>query len=110
MQILEHRFIIQQNTTYFTNFTKQSENLVPETLNLFLKSIIVKIKKGKTEELQKKCTAIAYSISATRLRSFTSPILLGLGVHLFRKVVSRNIVGIVLSLGSSSSHKSRFVI
>lgn len=97
------------NTTDYpdlTNFTEESKNLVPQTLALFLKTVIVKNKKGKTDGLQRKCTAIAHTIiSATRPRSFMSPILLGLGVHLFRKVASRNIVQAVSNLGVCSSHK-----
>lgn len=96
------------NTTEYpdlSNFTCEAEQLVPDTLSALLNTIIIKNKRGKQDGIERKCTAIAHSIiSATRPRSFISPVLLGLAVYLFCKVATRNIVQAVSHLGFCSSH------
>ncbi|CAG9761451.1 unnamed protein product [Ceutorhynchus assimilis] len=101
------RTTVYDTTEYpdLSNFTDEAEHLVPETLSALVNTIIVKDKKGKIDGVEKKCTAIAHSlISATKPRSFSSPVLLGLAVYLFRKIASRNIVQAVSHLGFCSTH------
>ncbi|KMQ90383.1 hypothetical protein RF55_9871 [Lasius niger] len=87
------------------NFTANAEDLIPKTLSALLNTIIMRNKKGKAEGIEKKCTAIAHAIiSATRPRSFVSPILFGLAVYLFRKVASKSIVQAVCNMGFCSSY------
>lgn len=83
---------------------------IPDSLQLMLDTITSPVKirkedgerKGKT---RKKLQAIAHSlISATRPRSFTSPILLGVGTMLYRKYGSRHLVDVLSAMGFSSSY------
>lgn len=88
------------------NFMHDVNSIVPGTLNLFLNTFIAKDKKTKQEKIANTCTAIAHSIiTATRPRSFSSPLQLGLAVYLFRKVGSKNIIDIVSSLAYCSSYR-----
>lgn len=96
------------NSVYpdITHFMQDVNSMVPETLNVFLKAVIAEGKKTKQEKVAKTCTSIAHSIiTATRPRSFSSPLQLGLAVYLFRKTGSKNIIDIVSSLGYCSSYR-----
>lgn len=96
------------NTTDYpdvTDFMKNSNDDVPETLHTFLGLVIKKDKRSEKEKLEKKCTAIAHAIiSATRPRSFMSCLLLGLAGYLFRKSGSRSIVDTVSHFGFCSTY------
>ena len=88
-----------------TDFMKNSDDDVPETLHTFLRLVIKKDKRSEKEKLEKKCTAIAHAIiSATRPRSFMSCLLLGLAGYLFRKSGSRSIVDTVSHFGFCSAY------
>lgn len=100
---------VSYNTTEYPkllDFIDEADTMVPDTLNTFLKTIILEGKKGKAEGLSKKCTAISHSIiTATRPRSFMSPLQTGLAVYLFRKTGSKNIVDAVSNLGFCASYR-----
>ena len=56
------------------NFMQDVTSMVPETLNIFLNTVIAEGKKIKNEDVAKKCTSIAHSIiTATRPRSERGP-------------------------------------
>lgn len=96
------------NTTDYpdiTEFMKNADDDVPETLHAFLELVVQKDKKSDKGKLEKKCTAIAHAIiSATRPRSFLSCLLLGLAGYLFRKTGSRTIVNTVSNFGFCSAY------
>lgn len=75
---------------------------VPETLNTFLESVILTHKKGNVDKWKKKCTSLAhYVISAARLRSFLSPIQIGVSTFIYKKFRSRRLID---SLGYGTSY------
>lgn len=63
------------------NFLKDVNNCISESLDTLLKNIIVKRRKCQPKQLQRKCTSIAHAIiSATRPRSFISPLQLSVAI------------------------------
>ncbi|KAJ8889623.1 hypothetical protein PR048_009123 [Dryococelus australis] len=79
-----------------------SDNDIPASLKLLLETITTQRKnEGMKHENNMKFIAHAI-ISATRTRSFISPILLGVGTFLYRKYGSRDLV--LPALGFSSSY------
>ena len=87
------------NETYFSNSQVQtgSRELVPETLQTLIEGIVMTNKKS---DYQKKCLIIAHAIiSAARHRSFLSPILTALTVHLHRYYGSRELIDILSQVG-----------
>lgn len=84
-----------------SNIQNSAAESVPETLNVFLKEVIMKNKKGTSlEKLSRKCTTIAHIIiAATRPRSFLSEILHGISIYLHRKFGSRTLIQMLSNLG-----------
>ena len=61
--------------------------VVPDTLNVFMDSVINKHKKGAAEDKQRKCVVLNHAvIAATRPRSFLSMIQIGLSLYIHRHV------------------------
>lgn len=77
------------DTTVYTpseDFLKDSESVVPESLQLFLETILLKHKSHPLEGWKKKCVSIAHAIIfAARSHSILSSIKIGLGTYLYRK-------------------------
>lgn len=65
----------------------------------------MKRRKCQPEQLQRKCTSIAHAIiSATRPRSFISPLQLSVAIFLYRKFGSKNLLTLLANLGFSASY------
>lgn len=79
---------------------------IPASLKLLLDTVTTQRKnQGNEIKHENKVKSIAHAIiSTTRPRSFTSPILLGIGTFLYRKYGSRNLVDVLSALGFSSSY------
>lgn len=80
--------------------------MVPDTLRILIEGIInpKKSKKGNTK-INRKCITIEHAIiSATRPRSFVSPLQLGLSVYLHRCYGSKVLLDLLSSIGVSSSY------
>lgn len=87
------------------DFLKDVNSCIPESLDVFLKNVITKGRKCKIKPLERKCSAIAYAIiSATRPRSFLSPLQIGVAVFLYRKFGSRNLLTLLSNLGFSATY------
>ncbi|KAF4530425.1 hypothetical protein B566_EDAN015256 [Ephemera danica] len=97
--------MVQDNTIYDlgSGNIEEYNEIVPPSLKKLLDGIITG--KRSNENSQKKCTFISHAIlSATRPRSFISPLLLTLGVKLHRLYGSRQLVDIMSALGCSESY------
>lgn len=87
------------------NFLQDVNTVVPESLNTFLQTVILKNKRVSLQKWQTKCTALPHSIiSAVRPRSFLSPLQVGIGAFLYKKFGSKQLINILSSLGFSSSY------
>ncbi|GBM97082.1 hypothetical protein AVEN_134369-1 [Araneus ventricosus] len=79
---------------------------VPESLSFLMEEIILKNRKGSIEALKRNSTAICHAVwSAVRPRSFISPLVLGVSIHLHRYFGSRRLIDILSSSGFCSSYK-----
>lgn len=88
-----------------SDFLKDVNDVVPESLKVLLETIIMKEKRGAWDSWKRKCTAIAHAIiSATRPRSFLSSLLTGLTGYLLRKFGSRHLITMLSHLGFSASY------
>lgn len=77
---------------------------IPNILLHFVEEVIMKNRKGKTDHLKTKCTAISHAIMASmRERSFSSQLLLDLSVFLHRTYGSKRLLEALSSLGFSAS-------
>lgn len=87
-------------------FVKNVEAAVPESLQVFLTTMITKDKRSALEQWTKKCTAIAHSIiSAVRPRSFLSPLQIGVGTFLYKKFGSKSLINILSAMGFSATYR-----
>lgn len=87
-------------------FVKDVEAAVPESLQVFLTTMITKDKRGALEQWKKKCTAIAHSIiTAVRPRSFFSPLQLGVGTFLYKKFGSKSLINILSAMGFCAPYR-----
>ena len=82
------------------------EDLVPETLKVLSRTIINQPRhKTDISYVNKKVSAVQQAIiSATRPRSFISPLLLCIGIYIHRKYESRSLIDILNTLGMSCSY------
>lgn len=88
------------------HFLDGCENDIPPSLRLFLDEVIKKRNRGKQGGTNTKVISIAHAIiSATRPRSFYSPLHIGLGAFLYRKYGSRDLVDIADRLGFCCSYQ-----
>lgn len=88
------------------DFLQNLTDDVPESLDLFLKGVVSKNRKGDAAAQDKKCVPIAHAIiAATRPRSFLSPLQLALALFLYRRFGSKNLVSMVSNLGFCASYK-----
>ena len=85
--------------------TENGDALVPSSLNRFLHKLVDG--KGKNHTVSnRKCTSLAHAkISASRPRSFVSPILLGIAVYIHRKYASRELIDILNSMSFADDYK-----
>jgi len=71
-----------------------------------IEEIILKNKKGKKDNLKLKCSAINHAImSAMRPRSFSSQLLIGLSVFLYRRYGSKRLIDILANFGFCAPYK-----
>jgi hypothetical protein len=89
------------------DISMSKSNLIPESLSTLIDTIILpKADTENTERFIRKSQAIQHCIvSASRPRSFISPILHGLSVHLHRKFGSRLLIDLLSNLGFCNSYK-----
>lgn len=88
--------------SYFLN---DVSNDVPNTLKIFIKTIVTKYK-NIPDNLDNKVTAIAHSIiAAARPRSFKSPLLLGIASLIHQKYASKTLLDLLSSIGFCASYK-----
>lgn len=96
------------DTDYYPSpdtFLDDAEKDVPDTLQLFLKEIILKTKRKSRDKYLKKCTSIAHSIiAAARPKSFVSSLQVGLAAYLHSRFGSKNLVNVVSALGFCASY------
>lgn len=79
---------------------------VPDSLRMLLKSIILKNKRGNSDNFIAKILSIAHAIIATaRPRSFISVLQVGLAVFFNSKFGSRVLLNLLPSLGYSSTYE-----
>ncbi|KAE8752846.1 hypothetical protein FOCC_FOCC000584, partial [Frankliniella occidentalis] len=95
-----------QEPDYFPALDGNGPVLVPESLTLFLHGVTMRRKKAESAAKYKKtCEVLAHSIiTATRPRSFISPLLLSLGIWVHRKTGSKTLCDILNLMGSSVSY------
>ncbi|CAH1114695.1 unnamed protein product [Psylliodes chrysocephalus] len=78
---------------------------IPELLFLLIQSIISINKTGKPDALLRNCIVICHLIiAATRPRSFMSSVLVGLGVMIYQKFASKNLLDVLSNLGITASY------
>jgi len=83
-------------------FNDLDEN-IPETLIFFVEKLLLKNNKENLESKKRVYKTICHMIMyALRLRSFRSPLQLGLAVYCHRQYASQRLVDILLSLGVSN--------
>lgn len=96
------------DTDYYPSpdkFLDAAEDDVTDTLQLFLEDIILKNKKNSRDMYSKQCTAFSHCIiAATRPRTFTSSLLIGLSAFLHSKYGSKNLIQVLSSLGFCASY------
>jgi len=95
--------------TYSTpdTFLDGVKNDVPDSLQQRLNSIIKSRKCFDDEKYKTNVLSIAHSIiTATRPRSFLSPIQIGLGTLIYKKYGSKDLLDIISTLGFCSSYNS----
>ena len=86
------------------NFLQNVDSVIPETLKIFLHSVISKEKKNP-ELSEKKILAISHCIvSATRSRSFISTFQLGLAAMLHKQYGSKHLLDALSKVGFCSSY------
>lgn len=102
------------NTSEFmpsNDFLQDVDSVIPETLKVFLETLILKQKRGILDVYRRKCVALAHSIIASvRPRSFVSSLLHGVGTYLYHKFGSRHVIDMLASLGFSASYSSTTVL
>ena len=83
-----------------------NDTLTPKSLKRLLDGIVKTKAKVKPQTVERKKIAIAHSlISATRPRSFVSPILLGISCYLNTRLESRECIDILSSLAFCDNYK-----
>ncbi len=85
--------------------TENGETIIPSSLKRFLHNLVDG--KGKNHSVtDRKCTSITHAIiSASRPRSFISPLLLGIAVYMHRKYASRELIDILSSMSFADDYK-----
>ncbi|CAH0746943.1 unnamed protein product [Bemisia tabaci] len=87
-----------------SNDIANSKEMVPETLNLFLRGLIEKYKK-KPEEYDAKIQYIEHMIiNSVRPRSFYSPLIFSLSLHLHRKYGARYLIELLSAIGVATPY------
>ena len=88
------------------DFLCDANSVIPESLQLFLESVIIlKHKRGPLEKWKKKCVALAHVvISAVRPRSFISSLLTGISAYMYRKFGSKHLVNLLSALGFAAAY------
>lgn len=86
-------------------FLSDIEDVIPQSLLSFFKTVVITNKRGSCEKWKQKCIALSHAvISAVRPRSFFSSLLTGVSVYLYKKFGSRQLIDILSALGFSASH------
>lgn len=79
---------------------------VPPTLHTFFETLVISDKRNGKEQYEKRIKVIQNMIiSLIRVKSFLSPVMVGIGVHLHRKYGSRYLIDLLFALGISISYK-----
>lgn len=97
---------VYENTEYPPpdRFLEESESVIPETLRLFLETLMSHRKKN--ENWKTKCTAVAHSIiSVMRPKSFVSSVQVGLAAFIYKKTGSRKLLEVLNSMGFCCTYK-----
>ena len=90
---------------YNTMDSVNVEEFVPHTLNRFLHKVIDSKSSNHTTS-NRRCTSIAHAIiSASRPRSFGSPLLLGVSIYIHRRYASRELIDLHSSLSFADDYK-----
>ena len=85
--------------------TENGDTLVPRSLKRFIHNIVDGKNTSHTVS-NRKCTSIAHAIiSASRHKSFVSPILLGIALYIHRKYGSRELIDILSSISFADDYK-----
>ncbi|KAG5872326.1 hypothetical protein JTB14_037574 [Gonioctena quinquepunctata] len=102
------------NTSEFmpsNDFLRDVDSVVPETLEVFLETLILEKKRGILDVYRRKCVALAHSFIAFVFpRSFVSSLLHGVWTYLYHKFGSRHLTDMLASLGFSASYSSSTVL
>lgn len=88
------------------NFLANAKSYIPAPLYDLISQIIIKSKRKNQKDMwDRKILAICHSIiDATRPKSFLSSILLGLGILLYKKIGSRDVIRLLSALGFSATY------
>lgn len=89
-------------------FQNGGKNSIPNSLKIFLRTLFNQTSSDKENPTtERKMLSLSNAvISIIRPRSYISPVLLGLGIHLHRKFGSKDLLSILHALGFVSHYKS----
>lgn len=89
------------------DFFNNVDSVIPESVQLFFETVVLKNKRGLLEAWKKKCASFSHAlIAAVRLRSFVSSLLIGIGTYFYRKYGSKHLVNMCAALGFSCSYSA----
>lgn len=89
------------------DFFNNVDTVIPESVQLFYETVVLKNKRGQLATWKKKCISFSHAlINAVRPRSFISSLLSGVGTYLYRKYGSKHLVNLCAALGFSCSYSA----
>ncbi|KAB0797138.1 hypothetical protein PPYR_08132 [Photinus pyralis] len=101
---------VYEINTYPTNseFQNGGQDCIPDNLKIFLRTLFNQTSSDKENlTTERKMVSLSNAIIAIiRPKSYISPVLLGLGIHLHRKFGSKDLLSILHALGFVSHYKS----